>query len=168
MFFALWPDAHTQAKLGQCAQAMHRACGGKRMRTANLHITIAFLGQVRIERINELVAAASGVPQRPFSLRLDKPGFWKHNRIAWLGAQVVPDELAAMVGNLRTALRVASFPFDEKAFVPHVTVARNAHAPMAWPALEPVVWQVIGSVLVSSERDEAGVAYRIAAGPFGA
>jgi 2'-5' RNA ligase len=100
-------------------------------------------------------------------LRLDEPGYWTHNHIGWLGATQVPEELLAMVGELRAALVYAGVGFDPKAFVPHVTLVRNARPPKEdWPTLNPVEWPVNGFSLVSSERDESGPYYRIAAGPF--
>jgi 2'-5' RNA ligase len=107
------------------------------------------------------------VAPRRFTLRMDQPGYWNHNHIAWLGASSVPDELQALVGELRTALVQAGVPFDPKPFVPHVTLVRNARAPREeWPTLIPVEWPVNGFSLIASERDESGPYYRIAAGPF--
>jgi 2'-5' RNA ligase len=107
------------------------------------------------------------VAPRRFTLRMDQPGYWKHNHIAWLGASQVPGELDALVGELRTALEQAGVRFDPKPFVPHVTLVRNARPPKdEWPTLNPVDWLVDGFALVSSERDESGPYYRIAAGPF--
>ena len=137
------------------------------MRTANLHITLAFLGQVHVERYGAIVDAARSVRVRPFMLRLDEPGYWKHNHIGWLGASTPPEELATMVEELRASLGCTRIRFDPKPFVAHVTVVRNARPPKeGWPTLNPVNWAVNGFSLISSERDESGPHYRIAAGPF--
>lgn len=166
MFFALWPDERVKLALGQWAGAFHAACGGRRMRTENLHITIAFIGAIARDRIEALAEAAASVQAREFDLLLDQPGYWKHNRIAWLGAGDVPSALISMVEELRAALTCAGIPFDPKPFVPHVTLLRNARQPQEMPALDPVRWRVRGFVLLSSEREQAGPGYRIAAGPF--
>lgn len=136
------------------------------MRTENLHITIAFLGAIECDRIDSLVSAAAAARSRRFDLVLDQPGYWKHNKIAWLGAGEVPADLQAMVDELRGALSAGGFQFDPKPFVPHITLLRNARAPKELPALDPVRWTVNGFVLLSSEHDQAGPSYRIAAGPF--
>ena len=133
------------------------------MHTENLHITLAFIGQVDAARLDDIVAAARGVQARSFMLRVDQPGYWKHNRIAWLGASQVPAELEAMVAELRSALEAGRIPFDPKPFVAHVTLLRNARPPSdEWPALAVVHWPVSGFSLVSSERDEGGTHYRVA------
>lgn len=137
------------------------------MRTENLHITLAFLGQVEAERLDAVIAAAQSAQPRRFTLRLDEPGYWTHNHIAWLGATQVPPELEAMVVELRSALQRAGLGFDPKRFLAHATLVRNARPPKEeWPTLNPVDWPVSGFALVSSERDESGPYYRIAAGPF--
>jgi len=137
------------------------------MPTENLHITLAFLGQVDGGQFDTIVAAARSVQPRRFTLRLDEPGYWTHNHIAWLGTGQAPDELKAMVAELRTALVQAGIRFDPKPFVPHVTLVRNARPPKEeWPTLNPVEWAVNGFALISTERDESGPYYRIVAGPF--
>jgi 2'-5' RNA ligase len=137
------------------------------MPTENLHITLAFLGQVDAGQFDAIVAAARSVRPRQFMLRLDEAGYWTHNHIAWLGAPQAPEELSAMVAELRAVLVQSGIRFDPKPFVPHVTMVRNARPPKEdWPTLNPVEWPVNGFVLVSSDRDESGPYYRIAAGPF--
>lgn len=137
------------------------------MPTEKLHVTLAFLGQVDAGQFDAIVAAARSVQARRFMLRLDEPGYWTHNHIAWLGATQAPEELSAMVAELRAALVQSGISFDPKPFVPHVTLVRNARPPKEdWPTLNPVEWPVNGFALVSSDRDESGPYYRIAAGPF--
>jgi len=137
------------------------------MPTENLHITLAFLGRVDAGQFDAIVAAARSVRAQRFTLHLNEPGYWTHNHVAWLGARNVPEELNSMVAELRAALVRSGVGFDPKPFVPHVTLVRNARPPKEeWPTLNPVEWPVNGFSLVSSERDESGPYYRIAAGPF--
>lgn len=146
---------------------MHRLCTGRRVPTDNIHITLAFLGRVDGAQFDAIVAAAHSVRARRFLLRLDQPGYWTHNHIAWLGTKQVPEELETMVAELRAALVQAGTSFDPKPFAPHVTLVRNARPPKEeWPTLNPVEWPVNGFALICSERDESGPYYRIAAGPF--
>ncbi|MBI4292832.1 MAG: RNA 2',3'-cyclic phosphodiesterase [Betaproteobacteria bacterium] len=166
MFFALWPDERARYALTRWVEASYSRCGGRRMRSENLHITIAFLGMIERDRIDALARVAAKVASRKFDLVLDQPGYWKHNKIAWLGASEVPADLVSMVDELRGALTAGGFQFDLKPFVPHITLLRNARPPKEMPALDSVRWTVNGFVLLSSERDQAGPRYRVAAGPF--
>jgi len=163
----LWPDDAARRELDRWALALHRHCGGRRMRPENLHITLAFLGEVDASRVEEIAAAARSATPRRFAMLMDQPGYWKHNRIAWLGASRTPADLEAMVAELRAALERAGIAFDPKPFVAHVTMVRNARPPKEeWPTVHPFDWHVDGFALVASERDEGGTRYRVAAGPF--
>ena len=161
VFFALWPDEDTRRDLARWSDAFHRLCGGRRMRTENLHLTLAFIGAIEAGRIGEVSRVARRVAPRLCVAGFDEPGYWRHNRIAWLGASQVPVALADMVDELRASLAAAEVRFDAKPFVPHVTLVRNARAPRSLPALDPVRWKTDGFVLLSSERDDEGPVYRV-------
>jgi RNA 2',3'-cyclic 3'-phosphodiesterase len=127
---------------------MHAACGGRRTAADKLHQTLAFLGDVGDPKPVE--AAIERVPPRRFTLRIDAPGYWKKNKIAWAGTSSVPPELAALVGDLRAALTAARIAYDDKPFAVHITLARDARPPRAMPTLEPIEWPVEGFALVAS------------------
>jgi RNA 2',3'-cyclic 3'-phosphodiesterase len=150
LFFALWPNAVTRARLDRWGQALHEVCGGRRTRADNLHLTLAFLGNVADARLAEVEAAMARVAPRRFLLTLDQPGHWKKNGIAWAGTSAVPAELEALAAELRASLAAASLPFDPQPFAVHVTLLRDARAPAAMPALEPIAWPVDGYALVAS------------------
>jgi RNA 2',3'-cyclic 3'-phosphodiesterase len=155
LFFALWPDPATRARLDQWAAAMHAACGGRRTQAEKLHQTLVFLGDV--DDVKSVEAAVQRVPPRRFTLRIDAPGYWKKNRIAWAGTSSVPPGLASLVEDLRARLASAGIGFDDKPFAVHITLAREAHPPRTLPRLEPIEWPVSGFALVSS----AGGRYEI-------
>ena len=54
LFFALWPDNEVRRTLDQAGRQLHAACGGRRMRAPNVHLTLVFLGNVEIARLDEL------------------------------------------------------------------------------------------------------------------
>jgi 2'-5' RNA ligase len=161
LFFALWPDEAVRAQLAHWARELHAVCGGRPVRAGNLHLTVAFLGNVEDARIAEVERAAAGVAPRVASLVLDQPGYWKHNRIAWAGASSVPAEIETCVAELRSALARSRIGFDSKGFVSHVTLLRDAHEPRAMPALDPVEWRLDGFALVQSVTLPQGSRYEI-------
>ena len=150
LFFALRPSAATRAALERWALAMHAACGGRRTRTENLHQTLAFLGNVDDADVGSVEAAVDPVAPTSFTLRLDQPGYWKKNRIAWAGCSAVPCGLSDLSAELRAALQDAHIAFDTKPFAVHITLAREAHAPAAMPVVEAIDWPIDGFVLVAS------------------
>jgi 2'-5' RNA ligase len=124
-------------------------------------MTLAFLGDTDRAGCDNLLHVAAGVPPRRRELVIDRPGYWKHNRIAWAGASRVPRELTELVGELRGALTDARIRFDAKPFVSHVTLLRKASAPAEMPALPPIVWRASGFALVRSAPGADGVDYTV-------
>ncbi len=161
LFFALWPDEAVRAQLAHWARELHAVCGGRPTRIENLHVTLAFLGSVEEAQVAEIERAADSVALRPVSLVLDGPGYWKHNRIAWAGASVVPRELETFVAELRSALTRSHIGFDSKAFLSHVTLLRDAREPRVMPALDPIEWRLDGFALVQSVTLPKGSRYEI-------
>lgn len=161
LFFALWPDPQVRAQLAHWGRELHEVCGGHPVRPENLHLTLAFLGNVEEARIAQVEQAASEVAPRACSLTLDRPGYWKRNRIAWAGASVVPTEVQELVVQLRSALTRSNVGFDRKDNVPHVTLLRDAHAPRAMPALPAIDWHLEAFALVQSVTLPAGGRYEI-------
>ncbi|MCD6707437.1 MAG: RNA 2',3'-cyclic phosphodiesterase [Thiobacillus sp.] len=158
LFFALWPDDATRDALDRAGKWLHQHWGGRRMRADTLHITLAFLGSTPAEQLDVLAACADTVRIDAFELVLDQAGYWRHNRIGWLGAGRTPPQHFELVGALSTALRGAGFAVDARPHVPHVTLLRNS-AGGAPPACEPVHWPIRDFVLVASRREADGMHY---------
>ena len=160
LFFALWPDAATRAGLHARARALHSECGGRAMRRDTIHLTLAFLGETPVRQVERLRAVAAGVQGEGFALDLDRVGSWHRNRILWTGPSMVPPALAALAQDLEGRLRADGCALEARAFSPHVTLVRNAHAAPREAQLTPRRWTVGSFVLVASERSAAGAHYR--------
>jgi len=161
LFFALWPGDAVRSQLARWSRELQTACGGRPVRTENLHLTLAFLGSVEEAKVAEIERAAGEVAPRAATLVLDEPGYWKHNRIAWAGASVIPPDLEGFVAELRDALGRSHIGFDAKGFVSHVTLLRDAREPRAMPTLEPIEWRLGGFALVQSVTLPQGSRYEI-------
>lgn len=160
LFFALWPDDATRDALNRTGKWLHQHWGGRRMRADTLHITLAFLGSTPTDQLDRLVDCADSVHVEPFELVLDQAGYWRHNRIGWLGASETPPQHLELVGALNAALQAAGFPVDARPHVPHVTLLRNA-AGGAVPACTPVRWRASEFVLVKSVTESDGAHYEV-------
>ena len=161
LFFALWPDEATRERLAGWTRAIHRAGGGRAMRPENVHLTLAFLGGTDATLLPAITAAAGRATTSPFTLRIDEPGYWRHNRIAWAGVREPPPALDALVADLRAALVEAGIAFDPKPFAAHITLVRNARPGFELPDLEPIDWSVRGFVLVRTVTGREGSAYEV-------
>lgn len=129
---------------------MQRACGGRRMQIADLHMTLAFIGDVAIDQLQNIKRAAQQVQPHAFRLRIDRPGYWPHNKIGWAGISNTPASLQALVDDLRKALTLAGQRFDTQAFVPHITLIRNALRDFDIVDVPPIDWPVDDFVLLRS------------------
>ena len=163
LFFALQPDAGVRDELYAAAQKMHRDCGGRVTRCDNLHLTLVFMGNVDAGRIAELRSVAGAIAHAAFEFRLDRFGYWKHNRLAWAAPHTVPAPLRGLVVALEGVLEQPRFAFDRRPYAPHLTLLRNAREPRALPVLD-VAWRALEFVLLQSVRDDAGARYEVVAG----
>ena len=155
LFFALWPDAATRVALTACAAHLHTGWAGRCVQSASLHLTLAFLGATPVSRLDTLRQRAARVAGETFTLQLDRPGCWPHNRVGWLGVQETPAALAQLVVDLRRALHAGEFAVDDQRFIPHVTLLRNARCG-ASPSCPGVVWPVQHFVLLASRAPGVG------------
>ncbi len=161
MFFALWPDQPLRRQLAVLAQAATQECGGRAMRTENLHLTLVFIGNVAHERLPLLHEIAASLALPSLNFVVDRIGYWRHNRIGWAAPTVVPQALARFVAGMEAALRNAGFALDERPYVPHVTLVRNARRGPAAESVGPARWDAERFVLVESVSGENGVRYDV-------
>ena len=160
LFFALWPDEATREALDRVGEELHRNWRGRRTHADTLHITLAFLGSTPAHQLSALIACADALQTEAFDLVLDRVGYWRHNRIGWLGASRVPQQYFDLVRALNLALGTAGFPVDVRSPVPHVTLLRNSAGGEASPS-EPVHWRVRDFVLVKSRTDSERAHYDV-------
>jgi 2'-5' RNA ligase len=94
-----------------------------------MHVTLAFLGAVPDERLDDVVGAVRDAVagHRPFSVSLATLGRFPPRgapTVAWLGIGQGATEIAALAESVRRSLAAWSLPFDTKPFRPHLTLAR--------------------------------------------
>jgi len=170
IFFALWPDAGARDALSALARDTAAQAGGRAPSAGNVHLTLAFLGDVAAARLAALhligPAVAAAVP--PFTLTFDRVGAFGDGRIAWAGASAPPRELQRLVQLLTGALAQEGFPTERRAFHPHVTLARRCRRPAGTGTIVSIAWSVERITLNASERSPRGPEYcELGAWPLG-
>jgi 2'-5' RNA ligase len=92
------------------------------------HVTLAFLGDVRVDRTDRTVAALdrAWASTEPISVRFAGGGTFGRGRFAILWAGLAGDVpgLRAASAALRRELRRARVHFDDRPFRPHLTISR--------------------------------------------
>ena len=147
VFFALWPDAETRARLARATKDAVRHSGGRPIAKDRFHVTVAFLGSLTPAGLE----IASGVPPigvGAFALVLDTIGVFAASRTLWLGSRSVPPALTELEHRLWEALTAKGFVREERIYRPHVTLARRARPVDV--AVAPVEWPVADLALVES------------------
>lgn len=129
------------------------------MRAENIHLTLFFIGSIGRERVPELERAAASVRGDAFSLVLDRVDFWRRSAIVWAGATQCPAALPALAAGLQTALGALGIEGEERAYVPHITLVRNARRRPGSRTMDSCVWKADEYVLVESVQVAEGVRY---------
>ena len=124
-------------------------------------MTLVFLGMVESERLVCIDDVASRIRCEPFTLTLDRVGYWKRPRILWCGPSQSPDPLNRMVADLQDGLSACGFIPEKRHFLPHVTLARKASALGLAETVQPWEWPVDSFVLVASDTGIAPPRYKI-------
>lgn len=157
LFLALWPDDAVRTRLAALARQHTR----HPVQAANLHMTLHFLGACTPEQQQCYIKVISGIKFQSFVLKLDYIGAWPRSRIQWLGISETSPALGELVGALAGALTGCDYRPDERRFVPHITLSRQARNPRIRAGLVPVVWPVDAFVLAESLRIDGQVYYRV-------
>lgn len=161
LFFALWPDEPLRARMAPLAErvATH---SGKPVPAANLHLTLAFLGQVDEGRMGCALRVGEGVAAPPFEMVLDCLGHFRQPQVAWLGPTNPPGALLALAARLAAGLTAAcGFDAESRPFHPHVTLARKVRHGFRRRAMEPLSWRVNEFVLVESKPSTESSRYEV-------
>lgn len=134
------PEAFAD-EVGELARALAATCEGRFVRPGSHHLTLAFLGEVGEAEARRAMDALDAACAGAGAVELASAGLGSFGRgrdaTLWLGVEKNP-ELAALSGRLREELLASGLGFDEKPFLPHVTLARRARLPRA--ALEGLVF----------------------------
>jgi RNA 2',3'-cyclic 3'-phosphodiesterase len=99
------------------------------VREAGFHITLKFLGEVESPRIGPILSCMTEAAKHhhPFSLALCGVGVYPHEfgpRVLWVGIQDETGLLGQLQRTLGAGLTQIGFPAEERAFSPHLTLAR--------------------------------------------
>ena len=167
LFVALRPPRPMREVL---LAAMGDVLGARWQADEQLHLTLRFIGEVDRHAAEDVAAALGSVSHPAFALRIDGLGcFDRRGRIDSIWAGVAPhDPLRSLHVAVSRALVRAGIKPEERAFIPHITLARFSRGqeppmplPMQrlWPA--PVEAQFDHFMLFESELGASGAAYSV-------
>ncbi|MCX8115386.1 MAG: RNA 2',3'-cyclic phosphodiesterase [Burkholderiaceae bacterium] len=162
-FVALSPDDAARERLAAGVREQQRRFPRARAMCAeNLHLTLAFIGELDAARAAEVTSALDALPFESFVWTLDAVGAFDRARVLWAaGPDCEPlSQLAQRVRSVLDALRV---PYDRKPFVAHVTLLRDLTRSdaqrAAAPIVPPIAWRAGRPQLLCSVHSEGRLRY---------
>jgi 2'-5' RNA ligase len=130
------------------------------MQARNLHLTLAFIGELAPDRARELASDCSDLAGVPCDWTIDTLGSFARARVAWAGGPI-NESLTSCAARARKRLDERGIAFDRKDFVPHVTLFRDVRRfECAGPLAEPIQWNSAHVALYAADRDARGPIYR--------
>jgi 2'-5' RNA ligase len=142
LFFAVELPPEVQAALGK----LNPTDASRAYRWTDpslMHVTLVFLGQQPEERLDLLrsVGETAAAMSTQGSLKLGQPGTFgprKAPRVLWVGLDGDLQALQALRANLNVGLKQAGFDVEDRAYSPHITLARRRESagggpPPNWP-----------------------------------
>jgi len=160
LFFALWPDAPTRDALLQAQQAL-AVTGGRPLHPLDLHITLAFLGQVPPEQLPCVLAAADRIEAPSLAFTLSRQGVWRGPRVAWVAPEPSPLALSDLVDQLWRQLGGCGYRPEPRPYQAHVTLLRKARMVDEAPLASAIPWVAHEFVLAASLPGPAVPRYEI-------
>ena len=125
------PEAFAD-EVAALARRLAAVCEGRFVPAENHHLTLAFLGEVGEAEarlaMDALDVACADVGPVPLAATGLGPFGRARDATLWLGIEKDP-QLMGLAERVREELAARGLSFDEKDFLPHVTIARRARVP---------------------------------------
>ncbi|HUQ27972.1 MAG TPA: RNA 2',3'-cyclic phosphodiesterase [Usitatibacter sp.] len=150
LFFAVWPGAVASRELALVAESLAELAGGRPTPREKIHMTLAFLGSLDADGAGRAAGVAARVSGGAIRMTIDQVGSFRRARVGWAASSVANAELAGLQERLARELAGAGFALEDRAFMPHVTLARKIGKPVPRAPMPPVEWQSRAFTLVES------------------
>jgi 2'-5' RNA ligase len=161
LFFALWPDDVVRQRIWTLTCDAVAESRGRPTSSANLHVTVVFLGEVEEDRLPSVRAAGTGAQAEPFDLEFDSIEVWKRSGVLSLTVRETPPAALDLVERLRFRLLEAQFNLRPEDYRPHVTLARRVLSRNVRRALPAIRWHARDFALVESRPGTGGSSYTV-------
>lgn len=162
LFFALWPSEQERAAALEQMKSLRLGVKARWVQPDNLHVTLAFLGEVDNGRLLEVLKIGASCEAQPFEFSLAKLEYWRKPQVLCLTCPNPPLALSQLAVDLAQKLRTSGFDLESRPYRPHLTLARKA-LPLGGntPMTAPLRWQADRFVLVESSTGSRGPLYQV-------
>jgi 2'-5' RNA ligase len=141
-------------------------------RVENIHLTLKFFGNVEVDRIPKISAAATRTTDQfsKFEIEIGKTGVFprpSRAQVLWIGVNDPSGKLSGLQQKLEAECAAAGFEKEDRTYRPHLTIARlrklaaarrlaDTHLKMDFPTLTVAINELI---VFRSELSSKGSRY---------
>jgi RNA 2',3'-cyclic 3'-phosphodiesterase len=133
VFIALDIPEEIRARMTEYMErARQLAVDARWARIEGLHVTLKFIGEVSETHVQEMKTALARVKAEPFSVAFTGVGFFpsaKGARVFWISVNG-GEALTRLAASIDAELEKIGFAREEKAYHPHLTLARASSHPL--------------------------------------
>lgn len=160
LFFALWPSDRQREQLRDTLRPVLTTVEGTHVDRRNWHVTVVYIGDFPEEQVPFLEAAAGEVAFEPVRLRFDRLDFWPRPKVGCLLPLTTPPALESLFDSLASVLETFDREVEDRAYRPHITVARRVRAFEKKKLTRPIDLEWSSFTLVESVSAQNGAVYR--------
>ena len=124
----------------------------------NLHLTLAFIGEVNPKKVEKIEAILETVAFEPFDVTIDRLCAFSHGTL-WYAGLKEDKPLMLLQREITYKLALCGFEMDGREYKPHITLGREVVTDASAWSIEPFGEKVSRIDLMKSERVNGELTY---------
>ena len=134
-----------------CDELRGKSQSGKFSMPENLHLTLAFIGEVSQKKVDTIKAIMDTITFSPFAVTIDRLGTFSRGTLWWAGLRE-DKPILDLQHEVEHKLALCGFEMDGRKYHPHITLGRQVVIDMKPWQIEPF-GETVGTIdLMKSER----------------
>jgi 2'-5' RNA ligase len=159
LFVAINFKAETRARLIALREELRtKSQSGNFSRDENLHLTLAFIGEVSPKKLDKIKAIMDTVTFEPFEVAIDRLGTFARGTLWWAGLRE-DKPLMWLQREVEHKLALCGFEMDGRDYHPHITLGREVVTDCKPWTVEPFGETSSAIDLMRSERADGKLTY---------
>ncbi len=159
LFVAINFNDETRARLLALRDELRsRSVRGNFSAPENLHLTLAFIGEVSPKKVDKIEAILETVAFKPFDVSINRLGTFSRGTLWWAGLRE-DKPLMDLQHEIEHKLALCGFEMDGRKYNPHITLGREVVTDVSPWRIEPFGETVTSVELMKSERIDGKLTY---------
>ena len=128
LFVALWPDTEVRKAIWEVAGGFSAPGlnSAKQVKSENIHMTLAFLGNVQAEKVQAIIDELGKIEIPIFDVVLNYHLYHHRSNMVWLTPRHPPKQLLALAKSISVNLEICGFkPETKTIFAPCYCCAQD-------------------------------------------